>query len=136
MGAAVPIEKIILFDGVCNLCSASVQFIIRRDKKGKFRFASLQSAFAKKMISASQLEDSLQTIIYYKNNKAYVRSDAALEVCKELDGLWPLLYVLKIIPRLIRDGVYDFIARNRYRWFGKKDACWLPSPDLSARFVA
>src|SRR5258707_6219589 len=135
MGAVTAIDRIILFDGVCNLCSASVQFIIKRDSEKKFRFASLQSVFAKKILVEKQIGDSGKTILFLKDKKIYFRSDAALEISRELDGLWPVLYFLKIIPRFIRDAVYNFISRNRYRWFGKTDACWLPSPDLSSRFV-
>ena len=134
MGAAVPIERIILFDGVCNLCSASVRFVIRRDKKKKFLFASLQSEFARKKLSGNT-DDGINTIILFRNGKASFRSDAALEISRELNGLWPALYVLKIVPRFIRDAVYNFIAKHRYQWFGKTDECWLPSPDLRTRFV-
>src|SRR5258706_8098292 len=135
MAAVIPIEKIILFDGVCNLCNAFVQFIIKRDRKKNFQFASLQSEFAKKIISDRKLDDSVKTIVLLKNNKVYFRSDAALEISRGLDGIWPALYILKIIPRFIRDEVYSFISQHRYRWFGKRDVCWLPSPDLSSRFI-
>jgi predicted DCC family thiol-disulfide oxidoreductase YuxK len=135
MGANNPIEKIILFDGVCNLCSASVRFVIKRDKKKKFYFASLQSDFAKKALSRKEIGDPVKTIVLLKENKIYLRSDAALEISRELNGLWSLLYFLKIIPRFIRDSVYNFISKHRYQWFGKTDECWLPAPDLSARFV-
>ncbi len=134
MGATVPIERIILFDGVCNLCSASVRFVIRRDKKKKFRFASLQSEFAKGKLHGME-GDSINTIVLLKNDKTYFRSDAALEISKELHGLWPALYVLKFIPRGIRNVVYVLISRNRYRWFGNRGAGWIPSPEWSARFV-
>ncbi len=128
-------NRIVLFDGVCNLCCSSVRFIIKRDKQRKFQFSSLQSDFAKKILSAHKLDDTIKTIVLIKNDKPYLRSDAALEISSELSGLWPLLYSLKIIPRFIRDSVYSFIARNRYQWFGKTDVCWLPSPDLSSRFI-
>jgi predicted DCC family thiol-disulfide oxidoreductase YuxK len=135
MGAVNAVEKIILFDGVCNLCSASVRFVIKRDTRKIFHFASLQSEFAKKIISANNICNSVKTIVLLKGNKIFLRSDAALEIAKELEGPWPLLYFLKIIPRFIRDAVYDFVSRHRYQWFGKTDTCWLPSPDLSTRFV-
>jgi predicted DCC family thiol-disulfide oxidoreductase YuxK len=134
MGAIIPIERIILFDGVCNLCSASVRFVIRRDKKKKFLFASLQSEFARRKLPGN-VGDSLKTIVLLSHDKVYFRSDAALEISRELTGLWPALYFFKIIPWFIRDAVYDFISRNRYRWFGKREACWIPSPELSSRFV-
>jgi predicted DCC family thiol-disulfide oxidoreductase YuxK len=135
MGATIPIEKIILFDGMCNLCSASVRFVIRRDKKKKFLFASLQSEFARKIMTAKQVGDSVKTIALLKGDKIYLRSDAALEISWELDGLWPALYFFKIVPRFIRNALYNFISQNRYRWFGQTDECWLPSPELRARFV-
>jgi predicted DCC family thiol-disulfide oxidoreductase YuxK len=135
VAAVIPIEKIIFFDGVCNLCSASVRFVIKRDRKKKFRFASLQSETAKKLLAQYEIEKTGKTIVLIKHDKFYFRSDAALEIGRELDGLWPSLYFLKIIPRFIRDGVYNFISQHRYQWFGKTDECWLPSPDLRARFV-
>ena len=135
MGAIDPIEKIILFDGVCNLCSASVRFVIKRDQKKAFQFASLQSDFAMKALQRIEISNSVKTIVFLKGEKIYFRSDAALEISKDLNGLWPLLYVFKVIPRFIRDAVYNFISRHRYQWFGKTDECWLPSPELSSRFV-
>src|SRR5579864_1209691 len=117
MGATFPIEKIILFDGVCNLCSASVRFVIKRDKKNTFRFASLQSEFARNIISSKNIDDSGKTIVLLKSGKIYLRSEAALEICRDLNGLWPGLYVLKIIPRYFRDRVYNSISNRRYRWF-------------------
>jgi len=135
MAPIIPLDKIILFDGVCNLCSASVRFVIKRDSKKIFRFASLQSEFAKKIILANNISDSIRTIVLLKGNKTYLRSDAALEISKDLNGLWPLLYFFKIIPQFVRDAVYNFISQHRYKWFGKTDECWLPTPDLSARFV-
>ena len=135
MAATAPINKIILFDGVCNLCSASVRFVIKRDKKRIFRFASLQSEFAKKIILTKNIINSVAIIVLLKDDKIFLRSDAALEITKELGGLWPSLYFFKIIPRFIRDGVYSFISKHRYQWFGKTDECWLHSPDLHARFV-
>jgi predicted DCC family thiol-disulfide oxidoreductase YuxK len=135
VAAVAPIDKIILFDGVCNLCSASVRFVIKRDRKRIFRFASLQSEFAKKTMLANNLDDSVKTIVLLKDEKIYLRSDAALEISRELNALWPSLYLLKIIPRFIRDAVYNFISQHRYQWFGKSDKCWLPSAELSTRFV-
>jgi predicted DCC family thiol-disulfide oxidoreductase YuxK len=135
MGANNPIEKIILFDGVCNLCSAAVQFVIKRDKKKVFRFASLQSDFARKELQRKEIGNSVKTIVLLKGDKVYLKSNAALEISKELIGLWPLLYCFKIIPRFIRDAVYNLISQHRYQWFGKKDECWIPSSDLTSRFV-
>ena len=135
MAGSTPINKIILYDGVCNLCSASVRFVITGDTKRKFQFASLQSDFAKNALWGKEIGNSVKTIVLLKGDRIYLRSDAALEISRELNGLWPLLYFLKIIPRFIRDAVYNFISQHRYQWFGKTDACWLPSPDLSSRFV-
>jgi predicted DCC family thiol-disulfide oxidoreductase YuxK len=125
-----------LFDGVCNLCSGSVQFIIKRDPKAKFKFASLQSAFGQQQLEKLGLDkSSLYSIILLKEDKVYQRSDAALEIARHLRSLWPLFYAFKILPRFMRDGMYNWIAQNRYRWFGRKDACWLPSPHLKSRFI-
>lgn len=126
---------VIFFDGVCNLCNASVQFVIRRDARQKFRFASLQSDFAKNVLSQYHISDDIRTIILLRDNKIYLRSDAVLEISRELNGLWPLIYNFKIIPRFFRDGVYNFISKNRYQWFGRMDACWLPTPDFKSRFL-
>jgi predicted DCC family thiol-disulfide oxidoreductase YuxK len=135
MGGDYAISKIVLFDGLCNLCSSSVRFIIKRDSKRKFLFASLQSDYAREILSANSLDDSMRTIVLIKNSRVYLQSDAVLEISLELDGLWPVFYSLKIIPRFIRNSAYRFVSRNRYRWFGKTDACWLPSPGLSSRFI-
>ena len=135
MAAISPIKRIILFDGVCNLCSASVRFVIKRDTRKVFRFASLQSEFSKNIILVNNISNSVKTIVLLKGDKIYLRSDAALEISRELNGFWPLLYFFKIVPRFARDAVYNFISQHRYQWFGKTDECWLPSPDLSARFV-
>ncbi|MFV0605584.1 MAG: thiol-disulfide oxidoreductase DCC family protein [Niabella sp.] len=129
-------RHIILFDGVCNLCNTSVQFVIKKDKRNLFRFASLQSAAGKKLLSDFSLADNhLKTFVYIKNNKVYLRSNAALEVAKTLGRGWQLLYGFKIIPSFIRDGIYNYIAKNRYQWFGKKEVCMLPTPDLQEKFL-
>jgi predicted DCC family thiol-disulfide oxidoreductase YuxK len=131
----VPIN-LILFDGVCNLCNGAVQFIIKRDPKNKFRFASLQSEVARTHIRNFQHENSqLYSILLIKDGKVYDRSSAILEIARELSGAWPLVYMCKIIPRFIRDAVYGWIAKNRYRFFGKTDVCMIPTPELKARFV-
>src|SRR5258706_13799391 len=116
MGADHTLNKIILFDGVCNLCSSSVQFIIKRDNENKFRFASLQSDFGQQQLSKFQIASDLKTIIYIKDGRPFFRSDAALEVARDLEGLCPTLYFFKIVPRIIRDYFYNFIAKTRYRW--------------------
>ncbi|MGB1121812.1 MAG: thiol-disulfide oxidoreductase DCC family protein [Saprospiraceae bacterium] len=126
-------HPIILFDGVCNLCNGAVQFIIERDKKRQFRFASLQSDFGQQY--QQQVGAAVDSILLVKNDKIYQKSSAALRIARHLDGLWPLLFLFIIVPPFIRNSIYDWIARNRYRWFGKQDSCWLPTPDLKALFL-
>jgi predicted DCC family thiol-disulfide oxidoreductase YuxK len=127
---------VLLFDGVCNLCNASVQFIIRRDKKAFFKFAPLQSEFGRKICERNQLnQNEIETVILLAEGKVYTKSAAGLQIVKKLGGLWPLLYVFIIIPAFLRDPVYDFIARSRYKWFGKRDSCMIPDPELRSRFI-
>ncbi len=126
-------HPIILFDGVCNLCNGAVQFIIERDKKQQFRFASLQSDFGQQY--QQQVGAAVDSILLVKNDKIYQKSSAALRIARHLDGLWSLLFLFIIVPPFIRNSIYDWIARNRYRWFGKQDSCWLPTPDLKALFL-
>ncbi len=129
-------SPVILFDGVCNLCNAAVIFFIERDKKNVFRFASLQSAFGQSVLQKFHLSaNTFNSFILFKNGKVYTKSTAALLVAKELSGGWPLLYAFIIVPRFIRDAVYNLIARNRYKWFGKKKECWIPSPALQSKFI-
>ncbi len=129
-------HPVILFDGVCNLCNSSVQFIIKRDKKSVFRFASLQSEFGKKIISKFDLADkNIDSVMLLENNTVRLKSTAALEIAKRLNGIYSLLYAFIIVPKFVRDGVYDFIARNRYRWFGKQESCMIPSPELKRLFI-
>ncbi|QOI97778.1 MAG: thiol-disulfide oxidoreductase DCC family protein [Flammeovirgaceae bacterium] len=131
-----PHTSVVLFDGVCNLCSGAVQFILKRDPEGTFRFASLQSEISKQLLANRGFEFSeLNTLVLIKDQKIFTKSDAALEIARNLTGLWPLCYVFKIIPRVIRNPVYDWIARNRYRWFGKRETCWLPSVKWKDRFL-
>lgn len=128
-------HQVILFDGVCNLCNSSVQFIIKRDPGAKFRFSSLQSDSAKQLLQQAGIDRmKADSVVLFKNAKVYTQSDAALHISKQLSGLWPIMYVLILIPRPIRNAVYNWIARNRYRWFGKKDQCMIPSPELKHRF--
>jgi predicted DCC family thiol-disulfide oxidoreductase YuxK len=129
-------NDIVLFDGVCNLCSGSVLFIIQRDKKGIFKFASLQSSFGQQQLEKFNIDKNLlHSIILVRGKQIFQRSDAALEIANQLSGAWPVLYILKILPRFLRDGIYNLIARNRYRLFGKKDVCWIPTPELKERFL-
>ena len=130
-------QPIVLFDGVCNLCNGAVQFIIRHDKKNIFMFASLQSEVGRKILEQYNFPlDELNSFILIENNKAYTRSTGALRVAKKLNGLWPLLYGFIIIPKFIRDSIYNWVAENRYKWFGKKDACMIPTPELKTKFLS
>ncbi|MBC8110140.1 MAG: thiol-disulfide oxidoreductase DCC family protein [Verrucomicrobia bacterium] len=127
---------VILFDGVCNLCNNSVNFIIDRDKKNIFQFAALQSEAGKKLLLQHQLPaDKSDSIVLIKNGKVYQRSAAALEIARHLQGFWSFMYVFKIIPDFISDIFYNFIAKNRYRFFGQQEACRIPTPELKAKFL-
>jgi predicted DCC family thiol-disulfide oxidoreductase YuxK len=125
---------IVFFDGECNLCNASVNFIIQRDRRNYFCFSSLQSDFASQAIGKIIVDKGLSTIILKKGNTLYVKSDAALEISRKLSGLWPAFYFFKIVPKFIRDFIYDFVAARRYRWFGKT-SCLIPTPEWRARFL-
>ncbi len=127
-------HPVILFDGVCNLCQGAVQFVIRRDRKALFRFASLQSPVAAELLGRELVGDP-ESIILVDGGQVYERSAAALRIARRLDGLWPVLYVLIIIPRPLRDAVYNWIARNRYRWFGRQATCLVPTAENAARFL-
>ncbi|WP_108425698.1 thiol-disulfide oxidoreductase DCC family protein [Flagellimonas amoyensis] len=130
-------KKIILFDGVCNLCNNSVLFVIKRDKKDLFRYASLQSEVGQQLVRERGIDTSqVDSIILIEPGVAYfTKSDAALEIAQHLGGLWKLSAVFTWIPKSVRDVVYDFVARNRYKWYGKKDACMVPTPELRAKFL-
>ncbi|GAB5399489.1 MAG: DUF393 domain-containing protein [Aureisphaera sp.] len=127
---------IILFDGVCNLCNSSVTFVIKRDKKNRFKFAALQSEEGKKLIATHGIDThKVDSIILIENGKAYTKSTAALRVAKYLGGAYPLAMVFLIIPAFIRNVVYDWVARNRYKWYGKKESCMIPTPELRSKFL-
>lgn len=126
-------HPVIFFDGVCNLCNGSVQFIIKRDKNHKFRFAALQGEFAKTHLQNQNIE-GLDSVVLMQNGKIYVQSTAALRIAAQLDGAWPLLYGFMIVPKFMRDFVYHFISKNRYKWFGKQESCLLPRPELKELF--
>ncbi|WP_047981513.1 thiol-disulfide oxidoreductase DCC family protein [Ornithinibacillus contaminans] len=128
-------QRIIIFDGECNLCNASVQFIIKRDPTARYKFTSLQSEIGQQLLQENRIPPTLDSFIYIENEKVYSKSTAALKVCRRLGGLWKLAYVCIIIPRPVRDLVYEWVARNRYKWFGKRDSCMLPSPELRSRFL-
>lgn len=129
-------HAIILFDGVCNLCSSSVQQVLKNDKAGYFYFASLQGEAGQALLRQYQLPvDALNSFVLIENKKAYTRSTAALKVARKLGGMYQLLTPFVLVPYFIRDAVYNLIARNRYRWFGKKEACWLPKLEWKNRFL-
>ncbi len=129
-------NNIILFDGVCNLCNGFVQFVIRHDKKQRFKFASLQSAYA---ASLPELKDkignSLSTVVLKQYEHYYFKSTAALKVARLLSFPISIAYVFIFIPAFARDAIYNWVASNRYRWFGKREQCWLPTPELKNRFM-
>lgn len=137
MGESHSVEHpIILFDGVCNLCNGSVLFIIKRDPQAKFRFASLQSDLGVKLLRQFEFpQGELNSVLLIKDQKLFQKSNAALEIARHLNGLWPMFYMFKIIPSFIRNTMYDWVAGNRYRWFGKKDVCMIPTPELRSRFL-
>lgn len=131
-----PNQDILLFDGVCNLCNSSVNFIIDHDPKGRFRFAALQSDFGQsKLTELGYDTEKFDSLVLLSKGKVYKKSSAALRIAKRLNGLWPLLYIFIIVPPFIRHAVYDIISKNRYRWWGKRDSCRMPSPELKQRFV-
>lgn len=129
-------KKIILFDGVCNMCNASVNLVIDKDTNDIFRFAALQSdigmSLCKKHTINTQDTDS---IILIEGDKVAIKSTAALRIAKSLSGAYPLLYGFIILPKFIRDSVYDFIAKNRYKWYGKRESCRMPTPELKKKFL-
>ncbi len=135
--SAIPRDKpILLFDGVCNLCNGFVQFIILRDSKAKIRFAALQSAVGQQLLQEAKMPlEELSTVVLWEKGKFYTHSDVPLRVVEYLDGLLPVFSVYIVIPKFIRDAIYNWIARNRYRWFGKKESCMIPTPELKARFL-
>ena len=126
----------VLFDGVCNLCNGTVQFVIKRDRAAIFRFASLQSNYAQRLLRQVNLPaNQLYSVIVFEDGVAYQKSDATLRIARHLSGFWRWLYIFRFVPKFIRDGLYNFIATNRYRFFGKQDHCMIPTPELKARFV-
>lgn len=129
-------SKVILFDGMCNFCDWNVQFIIKHDQKGFFKFASLQSNSGKKLIEMYDIPKDINSLILIENNQYYSKSTAALKICKNLTSIWKLFYIFILIPKPVRDTVYSIIAKHRYKWFGKKTACSIPSPQIRRRFFS
>ncbi len=130
-------RSIIFFDGVCNLCNASIDFIMKRDQSNHFLVGALQDDFSKKVLSNYQVKENyLDSLVLLEEGKIFYKSTAALRIARNLSGLWPIFYPLIIIPKWLRDPVYDWIGRNRYRWFGKKNTCRLPTPEDRAKFLS
>ena len=130
-------DNLILFDGVCNLCSALVQFVIRHDPAAKFRFAAIQSEIGGEIFQSHGLDPAdLQTFVFVSNGQVFLRSDAAIEVVSRLGGAWRIFRIFRFVPKVLRDAIYSFIARNRYRWFGRKEVCMVPTAEIKERFLA
>jgi len=129
-------RPIVLFDGVCNLCNRMVQFIIKRDKEKKFLFASLQGKTGKEILKKFNVPaNEFNSFILAEGDKIYTKSTAALRIARQMGGGWKMLYGFIIVPSFIRNAFYNLIARNRYKWFGKKEECMVPAPELSKRFL-
>ncbi|MGX6443387.1 thiol-disulfide oxidoreductase DCC family protein [Neobacillus sp. K501] len=128
-------ERIVLFDGVCNLCNSSVQFIIKRDPKGYFKFASLQSVVGNDLLTQYGLNQEIDSLVLIENKTIYMRSTAALRIGMKLHGFWKFLAIFLIVPPTIRDFLYKIVAKNRYNWFGKRESCMLPTPEMKNRFI-
>jgi len=129
-------ERILLFDGVCNLCNAAVGFILERDRRRRFRFASLQSEAGRRLLERHDLDaDELSSLVLVEEGRAHVKSAGALRLARGLGLPWSLLYVFILLPRPLRDALYSLVARNRYRWFGRREACMMPTPERLERFL-
>lgn len=126
---------IVLFDGICNFCNSWINFIIRHDKKKKFRFAALQSEAGKKLLKQHGISEKQESVVLMYNGKAYVRSTACFHICYHLGGVYALMFAFVIIPAYISDFYYDIIARNRYKWWGKMDSCMIPTAEVRERFL-
>ena len=131
-------KKIILFDGVCNLCNGFVQFVIKHDKKDIFRFAALQSEIGQDILkNVKLLNKNIDSVVLFEPEIGYLlKSNAALEILKNLGGIFYFSIIFKIFPLIIRDAIYDYIAQHRYKWLGKKESCMIPTPELIAKFLA
>lgn len=129
-------DRIVLYDGVCNLCDESVKFIIKHDSKRKFHFAPMQELSGRALLAEYGLEDiNLSTFVFIENGKVSTKSTAWMRILRNLDGFWPVLSVFVIVPKFVRDFFYDYVGKNRYRWFGKADSCMMPTADTRARFL-
>ena len=129
-------HPVILFDGVCNLCNGFVQFCIKNDTTGKLRYASLQSDIGQELLGQFGLKGApISTVVLIEEKRHFTKSTAGLRIMRHFGGLWQLLYILMIVPKPIRNFVYDYIAKNRYKWFGQQESCWIPTPELQSRFL-
>ena len=130
-------KKIIIFDGVCNLCNSSVQYVIKHDKKDIFRFVAIQSELGQRIIKhigiSKKHTDSV--VLYIPGKAYYYKSTAALEIAKKLGGIFTYATIFRLIPSVIRDAIYDYVAKNRYNWYGKKEYCIIPTPELKSKFL-
>ena len=130
-------SAIILFDGVCNFCDDSINFVIKHDKRNYFKFAPLQSERGGELLDKYKINRAeTDSVVLVENDRAYTHSTAALRIAKGLGGIWSLAYIFIVVPKFIRDAAYNVIARNRYKWFGKKDACMLPTPEIREKFLS
>lgn len=129
-------HPIILFDGVCNFCNAAVNFVLKQDKKGVFRFAALQSEAGQKLSEQYNLPgENFKSFVLIENRKVFQKSKAALKVLNHLPWYWKEMQLLKVVPTFLRDAIYDFVAKNRYKWFGKKQQCMIPTAAMKSRFL-
>ncbi len=128
-------KTVLFFDGSCGLCNRSVKFVLRKEKKSELIFSALQSEFAKKTLQPFNLEGKLDSMVFLENGKIHLQSSAALRVTKYLKGLWPLMMIFIIVPPFIRNGIYNYIAKNRITWFGTADYCEMMTPELRKRFL-
>ena len=131
-----PTSPVLLYDGVCNLCDRSVQFVLDHEAESTFRFAALQSDVGRRLADAHGIDaDALASLVVVDGGRVYTRSDAALRIAQDLRAPWRALQATRYVPRVVRDAVYDLVASNRYRWFGTRDACRIPTSDVAARFL-
>lgn len=135
MGVWKAMNHIILFDGVCHFCNSSVQFILKRDSKQMYHFASLQSEAGKSLLKKHNIPEDINSFVLIEGDHYFTKSSAALRVCRNLSGAYRFLYSFKVIPAPLRDILYHIIANNRYKWFGKQESCMLPSPEVRKRFL-
>ena len=129
-------HPLILFDGICNFCNSAVNFVIKKDNGAIIHFAPLQSPKGRLYLKQYNYPvNNLNSFVFIEDNKVYTKSTAALKVCRHLKGLWPLCYGFIIVPKFIRDGIYSWVAKNRYKWFGVRQECMMPTPEVRSRFV-